>query len=213
MRSVSVVTGLMVIFLASFRPGMTEETSHLAFVLEYVRQLGANERLREVSEKETSQAASGADKIMAGIRASTRIVLELNSQITSLNRIQLAEPFDTLPGNIATFYSMKVALHERLLEIDKIFLSAPNPNVDYGALTADAPKITANMEHIDRSLFEATPLIFATLIDEKADRSGHMSRLIVTKAERAKLVRDLTTSFGKKMEARTKTTSSARLLF
>ena len=70
----------------------------------------------------------------------------------------------------------------------------------YGALTAEAPKITAGLEYIDRSLFQATPLIFATLIDMKPDKQGHASRLIVTRAEREQLVRSLQTSFGKKLD-------------
>jgi hypothetical protein len=49
-------------------------------------------------------------------------------------------------------------------------------------------------------LFEATPLIFATLIDEKPDRNGKVSRLIITRAQRDGLVRSLQLSFGKKLE-------------
>ncbi len=79
-------------------------------------------------------------------------------------------------------------------------LSGPKPGVDYGALTAEAPKITAGLEYIDRSLLQATPLIFATLIDNKPDKQGHMSRLSITRAERDKLVRDLQLGFGKKLD-------------
>jgi hypothetical protein len=199
------VAGLFLFWLCFCTAAMTEETSHLAFVSEYVRQLAVNERMRELGQRDVSEANNPSEKIMAGIRASTRIVLELKPQITRLHGMKFAAPFDTLPGSIATFYRQKVTLHERIIEMDGIFisgLSRPDPGVDYDSLVADAPKITATLEYLDRSLFESTPLIFATLIDEKPDRNGHMSRLIVSKEERAKLVRDLTTSFGKKMEAK-----------
>jgi len=55
------------------------------------------------------------------------------------------------------------------------------------------------VEHIDRALFDATPLIFATLIDEKPDEDWHMSRLSITRAEHG-LVRSLQISFGDKMD-------------
>ena len=79
------------------------------------------------------------------------------------------------------------------------FLSGPEPGVDYAALAADAPKVTAHLEYVDRALFEATGAIFATLIDFRSDTQD-ASRLIVTRAERDRLVRDLQISFGKKLE-------------
>ncbi len=79
------------------------------------------------------------------------------------------------------------------------FLSGPKPGVDYDAMAADAPKITAMLEYIDRSLFQATPAIFAMLIDDKPDRQG-MGRLSITRAERDRLVRSLRISFGKKLD-------------
>jgi hypothetical protein len=81
-------------------------------------------------------------------------------------------------------------------------IAGPKSGVDYGAMAADAPKLTAALEYIDRSLFQATPLIFATLIAEKPDKEGHMSRLRITREERDKLVRSLQISFGDKMDAK-----------
>jgi hypothetical protein len=54
------------------------------------------------------------------------------------------------------------------------------------------------LEYIDHSLFQATPLIFATLIDPVLDANDHMSKLIITKAERKKLLAELNSYFGKK---------------
>jgi hypothetical protein len=62
------------------------------------------------------------------------------------------------------------------------------------------PKITAEIEYVDHSLFQATPLIFATLIDPIPDANNHVSKLIITKAQRKKLIDDLNSYFGKKMD-------------
>ena len=67
-------------------------------------------------------------------------------------------------------------------------------------MMAEAPKLTATLESIDRALLQATPLIFATLIDEKPDKDGHVSRLTITRAQRDGLVRSLQISFGKKLD-------------
>jgi hypothetical protein len=79
------------------------------------------------------------------------------------------------------------------------FATGPKPGVDYSALAAEAPKLTATLEFIDRSLFQTTPLIFAMLIADNPDSQGHMSRLRITRAERDHLVKILQIDFGEKM--------------
>ena len=81
-------------------------------------------------------------------------------------------------------------------------------------VAAESPKINAEIEYIDHSLFKATPLIFATLIDPVPDANDHMSKLIITKAERKKLIDDLDSYFGKKMDTDQQnwTVSSASVL-
>jgi hypothetical protein len=56
-----------------------------------------------------------------------------------------------------------------------------------------------NAEHFMR-LFEATPVIFATLIDDKPDKNGHMSRLIITKQDKEQLLQRIQTAFGEKLK-------------
>lgn len=62
------------------------------------------------------------------------------------------------------------------------------------------PKITANIEYLDHSLFELCPPVFAALIDQRPDKENHLSHLVISKAERDALVRELDLSFGKKMD-------------
>jgi hypothetical protein len=137
------------------------------------------------------------------IRSSTRIILELKSQISILGGITLdSPPFDTLPETIAHLYEEKLKAHQKLIDIATALASGPKPGVDYGAMVAEAPKQTAMLEYVDRSLFRATPLIFAVLISNTPDSAGHMSRLRITRAERDGLVDSLQIYFGDKMDHR-----------
>ena len=173
------------------------ETSRLAFVTEYVRELGVNEDMRALAAREIAEPT---DKNAAMIRGSTRIVLELTAQIGMLKGMNLNKPFDGLPRDIAEFYDQKIMVHNQMIAMATAFLSGPKPGVDYSAMMAEAPKLTAALEYIDRALFQATPLIFATLVDEKPDKDGHVSRLTITRAQRDGLVRSLQISFGKKLD-------------
>jgi len=199
MRLLRCVSILVLFALLLPTAGLTQQNAHLAFVSEYIRELGANESVRELSERELA-SEKDVNQLVAGIRGSTRIILELKSQISMLKGMHLNKPFEQLTDHIAAFYQQKIDLHNSFIQLSTELLSGPKPGVDYGALTAEAPKITAGLEYIDRSLFQATPLIFATLIDMKPDKQGHASRLIVTRAEREQLVRSLQTSFGKKLD-------------
>jgi len=179
--------------------GLAAETSNLAFVTEYVRELGANEQLRALAGKDVTEP--GSDSNAAIIRSSTRIILELNAEIAVLKGMKLDEHFASVPEAIAAFYEKKIDVYQQMIKLATTFLSGPKPNVDYGAEVTEAPKLTAAMQYIDHSLFQATPLIFATLIADKPDSQGHMSRLRITRAERDHLLQSLQLAFGNKMEA------------
>jgi hypothetical protein len=178
--------------------GVAAETSHLVFVTEYVRELGVNEHMRELGEKDIAEPGANIYAVM--IRSGTRIILELTAQIGMLKGMTLNPPFDKVPDSIAGFYDQKIKVQNQFIAIATAFATGPKPGVDYSALAADAPKLTATLEYLDRSLFQATPLIFAMLIADKPDSQGHMSRLRITRAERDKLVRSLQIDFDGKMD-------------
>lgn len=73
----------------------------------------------------------------------------------------------------------------------------------------------AGLEFVDHTIFEdITPLVFATLIDMRPDSKNHASHLVITKAEKAKLLQDLEDRFGTKMDDKTQnlTVSAATVL-
>jgi hypothetical protein len=175
------------------------ETPHLAFVTEYVRELDETEAIREQGEKE-AKGGKPEEVFTNSIHNSTLVQLELRSQIRVLKSMRLNAPFETLLSLIIRFYEEKISLHDQMIALSTAFMSGPAPGVDYGALAAKMPKIRAELEYADRSLFESTPLIFATLIDTKADSKNHASHLVITKAERAELLSKLASGFGAKLD-------------
>ena len=101
-----------------------------------------------------------------------------------------------------------------MAEIGSAFIGGPKPGVDYSKLGAEMPELRGQLDFIDHALFEASPGVFATLIDLKADSKGHASHLLITKDERAKLLDNLNTDFGTKMDAKVQnwTVSAASVL-
>jgi hypothetical protein len=105
-------------------------------------------------------------------------------------------------------------LYQSMIDISTAFVGGPKPGIDYDKMAAEMPKIRASLEFVDRALFEATPLVFSTLIDLRADSKNHASHLIITKAEKTKLLDDIATRFGSKLDQKEQnfTVSSASVL-
>jgi hypothetical protein len=190
------------------------ETSHLAFVTEYVRELVATENLRASVAKEYAESKQ-SEKFTSAIHASTAIQLELRSQIAMLNGMHNSDSqFNDLIPIIVKLYEDKIEIHQKMIGISTELLSGPKPDVDYGTLAAEMPRLRAQLEFIDQGLFEAVPLVFASLIDMKADSKGHASHLVITKAERATLIYDIVSGFRSKLNLKNHnfTVSSASVL-
>ena len=175
-----------------------QENASLAFVSEFVRELDAIEKIRSVGEQELKE--NGGNSIAGSIRNSTRVQLELGTSIEMLKGIRLKPPTDGLPQQIIAIYKQKIDIHQALIDIASQFTATqPKPGVDYGKLSAEMPKITASLEFIDETLYKAVPVVFGSLIDMRPDSQGHASHLVITKAERQKLIHDIKSSFGSKL--------------
>src|ERR1700694_5705905 len=99
-----------------------QETSHLSFVSEYVRELGKVERLRSLAMDEMKDETN---RMGSCIRSSTRFQLDLKSQISMLRAMRLHPPFETLPANIASFYERKIDLYKRFADGCAAMMSGP----------------------------------------------------------------------------------------
>lgn len=202
------------LLLAFASVSRAEETDHYAVVSEYVRELSAVEDVRVLGEKELGTSKDNNEKMATAIRNSTRAKLELITNIRVLKTMQLNKPFETLIPTISELYQDKIALYDEMTKIAGAFVSGPQPGVDYGAYSARMPEITANLEFLDKTLFNSTPLIFALLIDQKPDSQNHLSHLLITKAQRNQLANRITREFGKKLDQSDQnyTVSSASVL-
>lgn len=189
------------VLLVSLSAAAAQQAPQLDFVSEYARELAANEGYRALGEKELAESTNGStEHFQTMIRASTRTVLELSTQVRMMQGMHLSGQLEQLPGMVASVYQEKIRVHQRLIQIASHFAAGPQPDIDYGGLVAEAPTLTAKLEYIDRTLFEATPAIFGALIDETPDANGHMSRLIVTKAQKDELIKKLERGFGEKLD-------------
>jgi hypothetical protein len=174
------------------------ETPHLEFVTEYIRELAATQEIRDSAESDLTQDPQAV--FSNCIHSSTLMQLELGSQVSQLKRMRLDDPYIDLIPNIIQFYQDKIELWRQMVDICSAFVAGPKPNVDYGKLGADMPKVRAKLDFIDKALFEATPAIFMTLIDSKPDSKGNASHLVITKAEREDLIEKIDTDFGPKLD-------------
>jgi hypothetical protein len=167
------------------------ETPHIDVVKEYVRELIEAEALKTNGEKELSEAKTLNERFSAGIYYSKSTQLELRSEIRMLQGMHLNDPFDTLIPSLVAFYGDQIRLHQQLIDISDKFLGGPKEGVDYQALGAKVPEIRAELDDSRKSVFQAAALVFMTLIDQKPDSQGHVSHLVITRAEKAELQEQL----------------------
>jgi len=145
------------------------------------------DRVWSKGENEYSKDKTPDQQFSTGINFGKSVQLELRSQIGMLKRMRLNGPLERLIPTFIALYQHRIELHQKLIDIDSKFLAGPRSGVDYQALVAKVPEIRAELDDIEKSIFEASPLIFMTLIDQKPDSHGHMSHLLITKAEKSDL--------------------------
>jgi hypothetical protein len=196
-KAVSVVATAL-LFCTTGAKAQAAETPHIQFVQEYIRELSEMEDIRASAEvdlkrKDTNQFADA-------IHWSTRNQLALRTNISILNGMHISGDLGFLIPHIVAFYQQKLDIHERLIAIATEFMSGPKPGVDYGKLAAEMPKLQATLEYTDESFLKMSAMVFVTLIDPKPDSANHMSRLIITSAERQDLLNKLKTDFGTKLD-------------
>jgi hypothetical protein len=157
------------------------ETPHLLFVKEYIREMISDEDLKTSVEKELAGAKSVNEQLSTGIYFSKSVQLELRSQIGVLKGMRLNAPYDDLNADLISFYLQEIGLHQKLIDLNTTFMEGPKPGVDYSAIAAKIPQIRAELESVQKGVFQAASLVFITLIDLKPDSHGHLSHLVITK--------------------------------
>lgn len=173
------------------------DTSHLAFVEEYIRELSAMENLRASAETDLQEKDSNPLTTM--IYYAARNQQELRASIGILKEARIGPPVDFVVGDISDSYRQKIAIYDQLTTITKTMMSGPKPGVDYGAAVARVPQLRAMLDDIDDSLIKISAAVFASLLDRRPDKEGHVSHLIITRQERRRLIDELQIAIGPKM--------------
>ncbi len=203
---------VIIAFGALFAASSAKSDDSYSFVLDYVRQLGRIEDIQYVAEQELSRANS--EQMAECVNNSTSFQLEIDDDIRMLRSFHLQTLVVGFNDRLADLYGVEEHLYKRLADICQLFITAPQHNVDYAMLAAEAPKIRAQLNYVQQKIFDATPLVFASLIDTRPDSNGHLSRLLISKAERDHLILMIKLGFGEKLDSKIQnyTVSSASVL-
>jgi hypothetical protein len=95
----------------------------------------------------------------------------------------------------------RASLNQEVIDGSKKFLSGSETGANYGAFAARAPELTARVEHLDKMIFDMSKAVFLSLLDEeRTDKDGNISHLIVTAKERDQIIKRIDASFGSKLE-------------
>jgi len=182
---------------------VAQQAERIRFATEYVRELIEIETIRARAEAELKPGNTPGDRMADCIRNSEAFQLELQADTAMLRSLKLDGDVAGVPAQFAEVYEEKITLYKQLSGICSAFM-APEPNLDvnYGQLAALMPKITASLDFLDKALFDASPLVFAALVDTKPDAENHLSRLIITRSERDALLSRINSGFGSKLDAK-----------
>lgn len=198
-----------------------QETSRYGVVAEFIKELGETKDNQNIATEEEAQAAKIKNDVGKSqqtfincIGNSERLRLHLNASNSMLKSMTLMSPFETLIPTLVKLNERKLMLYDEMSGICKVFMAGPKHDVDYATPAARMPEITSQLEFVDETIFKMTPLVFATLINDKPDSKNHLSHLIITKAEGKKLVDSINNYFGSSLDKKNQnwTVSSASVL-
>jgi hypothetical protein len=182
-------------------PGGTEKTARIALVREFVREMEVLYDLQETAKKEIAEDSSTPGKITTGIRVGTRTLFEMQESVSRLNMISLDTRWGEVRDFLKSFHNLRMAAVQEMNQIAKAMLSGPAPGVNYGAMTARAPELTAQVEQIDKTLFKISESLFYALVDEgRVEADGNLHHLILNKRDRADMVHTIDTAFGRSLD-------------
>ena len=188
---------------ASVAPSRAAQTtSPLQFFQSYVRQVATFEELRDDAEKDSVADKSNAP--MNCIHFGTRYNLEVTAAIRALRSTHLAvanKDLQEVPQMFAALYAQRQQAMAEMTRVCTAFAEGPKPGVDFAGLAATMPKIRARLDYIDKTLFDASSLVFGLLISDLPDSQGHASHLVISCDDRKRLIDQIDADFGAKLKA------------
>ncbi|OKO71885.1 hypothetical protein AC630_31720 [Bradyrhizobium sp. AS23.2] len=125
----------------------------------------------------------------------------MQESISRLDMIGLDTRWGEFRDLLKSFHDQRMAAVQEMNQMSKAMLSGPAPGVNYGAMTARAPELTAQIEQIDKSLFKMSQALFLALVDEgRVEGDGNLHHLILGKKDRADMIRTIDIGFGRSLD-------------
>jgi hypothetical protein len=178
-----------------------EKDGRVQLASEFVRELEVLYRLQETAKKEVAENDSSLGQLTTGIRVGTRTVLEMNESIRRLDGIAVDGRWAEFRTMLKQLDTERIRIAEEFNQMAKAILRGPEPGVNYGAMTAHAPELTAQIEQIDKAMFTAAQAMFFALVDEeRVAPDGKLYHLLLTKKNRDGMVRLIDKIFGPTLE-------------
>ena len=175
-------------------PGNTQKTARIALAQEFVRELEVLYRLQETAKKNLP-SISGAEKL------TTDTLFEMNDSINRLSMINVDARWAEFRDALKKLHRERIVLVHEMNQMSKTLLAGPEPDVNYGKLTARGPEITAQVEQIDKIIFTISKAMFYALVDDdRAGADGKLHHLILTKKDRTSMVQLIDKTFGQTLE-------------
>jgi len=175
-------------------PGNTQKTARIALAQEFVRELEVLYRLQETAKKNLP-SISGAEKL------TTDTLFEMNDSIDRLSMINVDARWAEFRDALKKLHRERIVLVHEMNQMSKTLLAGPEPDVNYGKLTARGPEITAQVEQIDKIIFTISKAMFYALVDDdRAGADGKSHHLILTKKDRTSMVQLIDKTFGPTLE-------------
>jgi hypothetical protein len=189
---------------AQSQPSQTsinEKNGRVQLASEFVRELEVIYRLQETGEKELAEDNSGSGKLITGIRVGARTMIEMNESIGRLDGIAVDGRWAEFRDVLKELDSERIRIFREMNQMAKAMMSGPKPGVDYGAMAAHAPELTAELEQVDKSMFDmAKAMFFAVVDDQRLGPDGKLYHLLLTKKDRADMIQLIDNVFGSELE-------------
>src|SRR5262249_26459380 len=146
-------------------PGHVKKT-RIELVSEFVRELDVLYSLQETAKKELAEDNSSQGTLVTSIRVGSRTVFDMNDSINRLDQISVEGPWAEVRDLLKQSHEQRILLVQEMIQMSKAFLEGPKPGVNYGAITGRAPELTAQIEHLDKTMFTMAKALFFGLVDE-----------------------------------------------
>jgi hypothetical protein len=193
--------GIVTSFTSAQSQPFNDKNPRVQLASEFVRELEVIYRLQETGKKELAEDNSGSGKLTTGIRVGARTMIEMNESIGRLDGIAVDGQWAKFRDMLKELDSERARVFRELNQMTKAMMSGPKPGVNYGAMAAHAPELTAELEQVDKSMFNmAKAMFFAVVDDKRLGPDGKLYHLLLTKKERADMVHLIDDVFGPKLE-------------